>query len=72
MSRPHLTRTDGPRRGLLFRFVGNQTPSLATYQVDTRAGEASVIATLRLGIKNGRLVILDLHIRNGQAATTGN
>jgi len=25
-------------------------------------------ATLRLGIKNGRLVILDLHIRNGKAA----
>jgi uncharacterized protein len=29
-------------------------------------------ATLRLGIKNGRLVILDLHIRNGEAAATGN
>jgi len=40
--------------------------------VDTRAGEASVIATLRLGIKNGRLVILDLHIRNGQAAAQKN
>ena len=25
-------------------------------------------ATLRLGVKNGRLVILDLHIRNGKAA----
>lgn len=29
-------------------------------------------ATLRLGIKNGRLVILDLHIRNGQAAAQEN
>ena len=29
-------------------------------------------ATLRLGIKNGRLVILDLHIRNGEAAAQEN
>jgi hypothetical protein len=29
-------------------------------------------ATLRLGIKNGRLVILDLHVRNGQAAAQEN
>jgi uncharacterized protein len=29
-------------------------------------------ATLRLGIKNGRLVILDLHIRNGEAAAREN
>jgi uncharacterized protein len=29
-------------------------------------------ATLRLGIKNGRLVILDLHIGNGVAAAQGN
>ena len=29
-------------------------------------------ATLKLGINNGRLVILDLHIRNGEAAAQGN
>jgi uncharacterized protein len=29
-------------------------------------------ATFKLGIKNGRLVILDLHIRNGEAAAQGN
>ena len=29
-------------------------------------------ATLKLGVKNGRLVILDLHIRNGEAAAQGN
>jgi uncharacterized protein len=29
-------------------------------------------ATLKLAIKNGRLVILDLHIRNGEAAAQGN
>jgi hypothetical protein len=29
-------------------------------------------ATLKLGIRNGRLVIVDLQIRNGEAAAQGN
>jgi len=47
-------------------------PACSGWVAGTSALPPILSAALRLGIKNGRLVILDLHIRNGEAAAQEN